>query len=62
MLTRTYMAPEGYVISALATALGDNLSATAVRQRTVEAYAKWQRLTPKQAGAIFADPSRVAHP
>lgn len=56
------MAPEGYVISALATALGDNLSATAVRQRTVEAYAKWQRLTPKQAGAIFADPSRVAHP
>ncbi len=62
VLTRTYMAPEGYVISALATALGDNLSAPAVRTRTVEAYAKWQRLTPKQAGAIFSEQSRAAQP
>jgi hypothetical protein len=55
LLTRTYMAPEGYVISALTQALGDNVSATEVRKRTVDAYAKWQRLTAKQAGHIFAE-------
>jgi hypothetical protein len=52
--TRTYMAPEGYVIDAVLKGLGDNLNQSDLRQRTVDAYAKWQRLRPAQADWIFA--------
>jgi hypothetical protein len=48
------MAPEGYVIDAVLKGLGDNLSQSDLRQRTVDAYAKWQRLRPAQADWIFA--------
>jgi hypothetical protein len=52
--TRTCMAPEGYLIDAVLVALGENLSAFEVRRRAVAAYAKWQRLSQRQAEWIFA--------
>jgi hypothetical protein len=52
--TATLMAPEGYLIDALAQGLGENLRPAELRQRAVAAYAKWQRLTPGQAGSVFA--------
>jgi len=54
VMTRSLMAPEGYVVDAIAKGLGDNASLFGLRQRAVDAYAKWQKLTPRQAGAIFA--------
>jgi hypothetical protein len=52
--TSTLMAPEGYLIDALAQGLGENLGPADLRRRAVAAYAKWQKLTPKQAGSVFA--------
>ena len=52
--TQTLMAPEGYVVDAVAKGLGDNESAHAIRQRAVAAYAQWQRITPNAADRIFA--------
>lgn len=54
VMTTTLMAPEGYLIEAIARGLGENLSASQLRARAVLAYATWQKLTPQQAGAIFA--------
>lgn len=54
VMTRALMAPEGYVIDAIARGLGENLPAAAVRARAVEAYATWQRLSPGVASSIFA--------
>jgi hypothetical protein len=52
--TATLMAPEGYLIDALAQGLGENLGPDALRQRAVAAYAKWQKLTLREAGSVFA--------
>jgi hypothetical protein len=52
--TATLMAPEGYLIDAIAEGLGENLGTAALRTRAVAAYAKWQHLTPRQAGSVFA--------
>jgi hypothetical protein len=52
--TATLMAPEGYLIDALAQGLGENLGPVELRKRAVAAYAKWQRLTARQAGSVFA--------
>jgi hypothetical protein len=52
--TSTLMAPEGYLVDAIARGLGENLGPAELRKRAVAAYAKWQRLTPKQAGSVFA--------
>jgi hypothetical protein len=52
--TSALMAPEGYLVDALAKGLGENLGPGELRQRAVAAYAKWQRLTLAQAGAVFA--------
>jgi hypothetical protein len=54
VMTRSLMAPEGYVVDAIAKGLGDDASLFGLRQRAVAAYAQWQKLTPSQAGAIFA--------
>ncbi|AKT43070.1 hypothetical protein [Chondromyces crocatus] len=54
LLTRTLMAPEGYVVEALVRALGDNLPRAAVRSRVVDAYASFQRSTAREAGRVFA--------
>jgi hypothetical protein len=54
VMTRDYVAPEGYAIEALVNALGENLSARDVRARVVRAYARWQRLSEATASTIFA--------
>jgi hypothetical protein len=54
VLTRALMAPEGYLLEAVLTGLGDNESRSALRRRAVDAYARWQRLSTGQAQAIFA--------
>jgi hypothetical protein len=54
VMTQALMAPEGYVVEAMARGLADNLSRPALRERVVQAYAKWQKLSPGRASAIFA--------
>ncbi len=56
VMTSSLMAPEGYLIDAIARGLGDNLSPAELRARAVAAYARWQKLTPRQAGSVFAKP------
>ena len=56
LMTRDLMAPEGYVIAAMANALGDNDSRRAVRQRVVRTYGRWQRLSDRTAATIFSAP------
>ena len=53
---RALMAPEGYLIDALARALGDNAPRAAVRARAVATYAQWQRLSVGTASPMF-DPA-----
>jgi hypothetical protein len=55
LTTKTRMAPEGYVVDALVRALGDAASIDDVRGRTIDAYAKWQRLERRAASGVFAD-------
>jgi hypothetical protein len=52
--TSTLMAPEGYLIDAIARGLGENAPPAELRRRAVEAYGKWQKLTPREAGSVFA--------
>jgi hypothetical protein len=54
VMTRDLMAPEGYVIEAMARGLGDHLSQAELRQRVVAAYARWQRIPERTASTIFA--------
>ncbi|MBN2193041.1 MAG: hypothetical protein JW751_09515 [Polyangiaceae bacterium] len=54
VMTRTLMAPEGYVVDAVLQGLAANESAAAIRRRTVATYARWQRMTPTAAAAVFA--------
>jgi hypothetical protein len=54
VMTRDLMAPEGYVIEAMARGLGDHLSQPELRQRVVAAYARWQRISVRTASGIFA--------
>jgi hypothetical protein len=51
--TRDLMAPEGYVIEAMARGLGDHLTQAELRQRVVTAYARWQRISVRTASRIF---------
>jgi hypothetical protein len=52
--TATLMAPEGYLIDAIAHGIGERLAPAELRKRAVAAYAQWQKLTPRQAGSVFA--------
>ena len=54
VMTRALMAPEGYLLEAVLRGLGDNQSTRELRSRAVRSYAAWQRLSPAQAGRIFA--------
>jgi hypothetical protein len=54
VMTRDLMAPEGYVIEAMARGLGDRATRPELRQRVVAAYAKWQRIPERTASSIFA--------
>ena len=51
--TRSFMAPEGYVVEAAARAFGDNATPERIRQQVVEAYARWQRISPATAARVF---------
>jgi hypothetical protein len=53
-MTRNLMAPEGYVLDAITKALGEDAPREDVRRRAVEAYARWQRISPAAASSIFA--------
>jgi hypothetical protein len=52
--TRALMAPEGYVLDAIARGLAENRSVTEVRARAVDAYATWLRLDRRDASWVFA--------
>jgi hypothetical protein len=54
VMTATLMAPEAYLIDAIARGIGENASPSELRSRAVGAYAKWQNLTPRQASSVFA--------
>jgi hypothetical protein len=53
VMTRNLMAPEGYVLDAITKALGEDAPREDVRRRAVEAYARWQRISPAAASSIF---------
>ncbi|MCA9623854.1 MAG: hypothetical protein KC731_32755 [Myxococcales bacterium] len=54
VLTRAFMAPEGYVVEAMVRSLGENRSREEARARVVAAYAKWQKLSVTSASRLFA--------
>ncbi len=54
VMTATLMAPEAYLIDAIARGIGENAPPSELRSRAVAAYAKWQKLTPRQASSVFA--------
>jgi len=57
LMTRSLMAPEGYVLEAVVSALAVNAPRARIRERAVAAYAKWQKLSIPAAGTIFSPPS-----
>lgn len=54
VMTRDLMAPEGYIIEAMARGLGDHVTPAELRKRVVSTYARWQRIPEKIASSIFA--------
>lgn len=56
VMTRTLMAPEGYVLDAVVRAIGERAKPERIRAAAVKAYAKWQKLSDGAAGTIFAKP------
>ncbi|MCY1023365.1 hypothetical protein [Pyxidicoccus sp. MSG2] len=55
-LTRTFMAPEAYLLEALATAVARHgpTEPVAIRVALVESYARYQRISLKAAGSVFS--------
>jgi hypothetical protein len=55
-LTRSFMAPEAYLLEALAASVAKHGPTAPVPLRTalVDAYARYQRITPKAAGTVFS--------
>jgi hypothetical protein len=51
--TRALMAPEGYLIHAIAEGLAQNLTVQELRRRTVQSYARWQRISERVARRTF---------
>lgn len=56
VLTRTFMAPEAYLLEALAASIARQgpTAAGPIRTALVEAYAHYQRITPQAAGSVFS--------
>ena len=54
VMTRDFVAPEGYAIEALLSALGENAAPAGVRARVVRAYARFQRIPERTASTIFS--------
>lgn len=53
-LTRTFMAPEAYLLEALANSIAQHgLDRARTRGALIAAYAKYQRISPKAAGTVF---------
>ena len=52
--TRSLMAPEAYLTEALVEGLAAAEGAEAIRGRVVAAYARYQKITGKAAGTVFA--------
>ncbi|MCP3061130.1 hypothetical protein LXT21_20320 [Myxococcus sp. K38C18041901] len=55
-LTRTLMAPEAYLLEALATTVARHgpTEPKALRAALVDAYARYQRISPRAAGSVFS--------
>lgn len=51
--TQALMAPEGYVVDALVTALAQNAPRGELREATASAYATWQKISLKTAKRMF---------
>jgi hypothetical protein len=66
VLTRSFMAPEAYLLEALAaTVASHGPTATGpIRAALVDAYARYQKITPRAAGTVFSRlaPSQVVAP
>lgn len=62
VLTRTFMAPEAYLLEALAAAVARHgpTQAEPLRTALVAAYARYQRITPRAAGTVFSKHVRAA--
>lgn len=56
VMTRSLMAPEGYVLDAVVRAMGAHSNTHQIRLAAIAAYAKWQKITHSAAGTIFAKP------
>lgn len=54
LMTSALMAPEGYLLEAMVSAISENGSTDRIRDLAVAAYMKWQKLSKKAAGTIFA--------
>jgi hypothetical protein len=56
VLTRTMMAPEAYLLEALAAAVARHgaTEPAALRTALVDAYARYQRITPRAASTVFS--------
>ncbi|MCL2825453.1 MAG: hypothetical protein FWD57_15785 [Polyangiaceae bacterium] len=54
LTTRSYMAPEGYVIDAVAGGIAENRSVEEIRSAAVDATAQWQRIPRASADNVFA--------
>jgi hypothetical protein len=56
VLTRTFMAPEAYLLEALAAAVARHgpTEPVALRAALVDAYARYQRITPRAASSVFS--------
>ena len=64
VLTRTMMAPEAYLLEALASAVARHgpTEPAAFRTALVDAYARYQRITPRAAGTVFSKTPLAKHP
>lgn len=60
-LTRSFMAPEAYLLEALAEAVAKHgpTASEPIRAALVAAYARYQRITPRAAGTVFSRLART---
>lgn len=57
LLTRTFMAPEAYLIDAVADAIARHgLDPAKIRAQAISAYAKYQGISSRAASTVFARP------
>jgi hypothetical protein len=61
-LTRTLMAPEAYLLEALAATVARHgpTEAGPIRSALVDAYARYQRITPRAASSVFSKTPQAA--